>query len=491
MGLNAEIPSEIRNDLYYKLVTAGFGVTIFFSLVGNLLLFIVFYRNKRLRDLSTVLIVQMSVSNVLYTLIELVYVVIKSLRLTISMVGCKVFVYINGVSRASSSLFLLAVSIERSTAISSPALCYSVRKVPSIKTKLFVAVWIIALVIRLGVLFLACDPDNVSPGYRIAIVLVTYILPFFVEFSVYIAAYRKIRQGLRSPERSKHLLIFMQKSMNVFALIVVIFTICVMPTSIITIVEGFGYKDPISPLTRYLMDMIEAVPCATNIICYLAYSPKFRQEIKGLFLPLEQDQDDNCNRRSRPKSQGANSRQEDEEGRALRVATRRLDWMFGDDPSEIIVGVTSPDTPLGHLKDLSLAITLKMEGEIHTIPEVSDVDEVFGDPKCRPEPERERKVRSHAATWPRRGKLNFEMSKDEVPSATKDSTVDIRCDRSSILGDSTDTVTLGSERTFPEDDPGSSDRGLANQSEGKHVEAISSFFLFFKEVGTPCSYKYR
>ena len=162
MGLNAEIPTEIENDTAYQLVTSCYALTIFLSLLGNTLLFVVFHGNKSFRDLSTILIVQMSTSNMLYTVMELIFVIIKGIRLHMTIWGCKIFVYIHGASRASSSLFLLVVCFERCTAICSPTLCYSLRKIPAIKTWIFAAVWLMALILRVGVLFLACDPDKVS-----------------------------------------------------------------------------------------------------------------------------------------------------------------------------------------------------------------------------------------------------------------------------------------------------------------------------------------
>ena len=241
---------------------------------------------------------------------------------------------------------------------------------------------------------------KVSPGYRIAVVVTIYILPMSLELCTYIVASRKINQGLQSPQRSRHLLLFLKKSMNVFALIVITFNICGLPTSFVTIMEAFYYYDRVTPLMRYILDMIESIPCATTVICYSICSPKFRQEVVNLFVRQGPQDPEGPVEPPRWFAPGPESELRGQpQDKALLNATRRLDWIFGDDPSEIIVAATCPDTPLAELKDLPLAMTLGMKDRFQPIredsAENSQINNIEQGEDTRPE--------HVSSTWPRRG----------------------------------------------------------------------------------------
>ena len=117
-------------------VVTGFYACIFVtSLITNAFLFTVFLRNKHFRDLSTYLIVQMAAADVLYLCVTCSIVAIKNLDIELNHITCKVLLYVEGAARFASSLSLMLISLERSTAVCSPSLCYTIRKVARVKEK--------------------------------------------------------------------------------------------------------------------------------------------------------------------------------------------------------------------------------------------------------------------------------------------------------------------------------------------------------------------
>lgn len=140
----------------------------------------------------------------------------------------------------------------------------------------------------MGVLFVACDPDKWAPGYRLAVTAATYTLPLVVEMIAYFIAYININRRIRTEASSKHVLMFIKKSLKVFVLIAVVFAVCTLPASILVILQSLQVYTP-SYFLGYVGDMIECIPCVVNVICYLLCSPKFRMEIKKLLSRMFQN----------------------------------------------------------------------------------------------------------------------------------------------------------------------------------------------------------
>ena len=145
----------------------------------------------------------------------------------------------------------------------------------------FLSVFITSLILRVGVLFVACDSEKWSPGYRVAVTVATYTFPLVVELTAYAFSYHNINRRLKASEGSRQVLLFIKRSLKVFVLIAVVFAVCTLPASILVIIQSLRVYTP-SYFVGYIGDMIECIPCVTNVICYLFCSPKFRMEIKKL-----------------------------------------------------------------------------------------------------------------------------------------------------------------------------------------------------------------
>lgn len=123
-------------ERWFEHIVTGFYIFIFVvTIVTNMFLFTVFLRNKNFRDLSTYLIVQMSGADVLYLCTSCSIITVKNLDLQLRRATCKTLLYIEGSARFASSLSLMLISLERSAAVCSPTLCYSIRKIPGVKIK--------------------------------------------------------------------------------------------------------------------------------------------------------------------------------------------------------------------------------------------------------------------------------------------------------------------------------------------------------------------
>ena len=128
-----------REEKLLEHIVTGFYIFIFVvSIVTNSFLFTVFLKNKNFRDLSTYLIVQMATADVLYLCVTCCIVAIKNLDIELSRITCKGLLYVEGSARFASSLSLMLISLERSTAVCSPSLCYTIRKVARVKEKVSV-----------------------------------------------------------------------------------------------------------------------------------------------------------------------------------------------------------------------------------------------------------------------------------------------------------------------------------------------------------------
>lgn len=142
---------------------------------------------------------------------------------------------------------------------------------------------ITSLILRVGVLFVACDSEKWAPGYRLAVTAATYTFPLVVELIAYFIAYHNINRRIKTSTgaASMKVLLFIRKSLRVFVLIAVVFAVCTLPSSILVILQSLHLYTP-PYFVGYMGDMIECIPCVTNVICYVACSPKFRMEIKKL-----------------------------------------------------------------------------------------------------------------------------------------------------------------------------------------------------------------
>ena len=156
-----------------------------------------------------------------------------------------------------------------------------------ISPQAFLSVLVTSIILRVGVLVVACDPEKWAPGYRLAVTVATYTLPLVVELIAYFIAYHNINRRIKTEASSKHVLMFIKNSLKVFVLIAVVFAVCTLPASILVILQSLQVYTP-SYFVGYVGDMIECIPCVINVICYLICSPKFRMEIKKLLSRMFQ-----------------------------------------------------------------------------------------------------------------------------------------------------------------------------------------------------------
>ena len=128
-----------HEEQWFKHIVTGFYIVIFtVTILTNTFLFTVFLKNKNFRDLSTYLIVQMAAADVLYLCATCTIIVTEHVEYQLSRTACKALLYVEGAARFASSLSLMLISLERSAAVCSPSLCYSIRKIPGVKAKVTV-----------------------------------------------------------------------------------------------------------------------------------------------------------------------------------------------------------------------------------------------------------------------------------------------------------------------------------------------------------------
>ncbi|XP_027040880.1 nociceptin receptor-like [Pocillopora damicornis] len=435
------ITNASKDERWFEHIVTGFYIAIFvITFMTNTFLFIVFLKNKSFRDLSTYLIVQMAVADVLYLCVTCAIIVIKNLDVQLSRPMCKALLYVEGVARFASSLSLMLISLERSMSVCSPSMCYTIRKISGVKKKAFLSVFISAVILRLGVLFVACDSEKWAPGYRVAVTVATYTLPLVVELTAYTISYHNINRRLRASAGSKQVLLFIKRSLKVFVLIAVVFAVCTLPASIMVILQSLRVYTP-SYFVGYVGDIIECIPCVTNVICYLVCSPKFRMEIRKLLSVLRY-----CNTGEYISKSASAEGAENVDGlddekknkRAIDKTTLKLDWILGDDPSQVVIPGSPTlrvDTPASAVPPDSIEVPLM------ALETIAEQDETI--------PRRAARKGTSVNTWPRmrqtpndrRVPENLAASKDSVFSGSSLNGVDIGVHQSGFeTGLSTETV---------------------------------------------------
>lgn len=274
------------------------------SLVGNSIVIFVVFTTKKMQTNIYLLIVNMSVSDLLYTVIAIPPLVTGTLAHPFSIRGglgtfiCK---FMNGMAFgliASSVLTLAAISCDRFFAIVFPL---RKLKVQAYLKWSITSIWICSALVMSPMLYAMrlheddnssyCyedwspyfDTDKASQTYSVVLFIVIYLIPFITMLILYSLIshflwFRKI-PGSGNEATRRHVMTSRRKVIRMLITIVVCFIFCWLPLQIVTFSVYFGNVE--LPLEFFFVsEFLIRANGAVNPMIYAVFNENFRSGFK-------------------------------------------------------------------------------------------------------------------------------------------------------------------------------------------------------------------
>ncbi len=314
--INGTQPSSCSSDPTAEKVAKTFAYCLLFvfSLVGNTLIGIIVYKTKSMRKTTNFLIVNMAMSDLLFT-IFLFPRILTELHYNSWLIGgslgqalCKMYVFFADVSTTVSVQSLVLIAVDRFGAVVFPL------RPPLISSKLCLflisATWIVAMAVQSPYLF-AFRLFEYSPGklmcvrnwnlafgesssYR-SFILAIFLIFLYTPLAVVSVLYCKIILKLKSQtipgeqsvnagqQRAK-------RERNVLKMVIAIvvgFAVCWLPFTVLILLSLFAWTNNTRlscGIIRYYLvaQLMARANCAINpCVCFI-FSGNYRQRLKNL-----------------------------------------------------------------------------------------------------------------------------------------------------------------------------------------------------------------
>lgn len=279
-------------------------ITFLISLIGNTMVCFVVCRRMKLKTVTNYLIMNLAVSDLLYTLCVPfdVFATMKK-AWPYGSVMCRILYPLQTMTITVSGFTLTALSVTRFWAVVKPLR----RQISVTQTVLVIAIlWVLATsTVVPYVNFLRytssdkiCDEDwpehKQSQIYTAALLVIQYALPLFIISTCYISIGFELTKGQTKTSnrtlakaRGKE----SKKVIKMLVIVTLVFAILTLPSSIMWMVSEFGEADKKFP---YFWDVVEVLyvldflNCASNPIIYSfcneSFSREFRRQL-GCILP--------------------------------------------------------------------------------------------------------------------------------------------------------------------------------------------------------------
>ena len=301
---------EDRGDITVETVIKLFmcAMVALVSFIGNIIVIFVVFKTKTMHTNTYFLIVNMSISDLLYTVIAMPSFIAGILGHALpigSHWGTFICKFINAAAFgliASSVLTLAAISCDRFFAI-----VYSLKK---LNTKrylkyIIISIWVCSILVMSPMLyamrlveeggFVYCtedwspffDTDTASRAYTIALFIVIYMVPFtsmliFYSLISHFLWFRKVPgNGTKSSKRRA--MTSRRKVIRMLLTLVLCFIICWLPLQIVTFF--FYFDDTELPMGFYFSsEFLIRANGAVNPIIYAVFNEKFRRGFKSFLF---------------------------------------------------------------------------------------------------------------------------------------------------------------------------------------------------------------
>ncbi|XP_072233090.1 cholecystokinin receptor type A [Leuresthes tenuis] len=215
------LPPEPQ-DINQTVRIALYSLIFLLSVLGNSLIIVVLVRNRRMRTVTNLFLLSLAVSDLMVSLVCIPFTLIPNLmRDFIFGIGiCKLVMYFMGVSVSVSTFNLVAISLERYSAICNP-LTSRTWQTKSHAAKVITATWVVSFVLMLPypisstlkpftrldnstghMCRLVWPNDIIQQSWYVSLLLLLFLIPGIVMMTAYglisLELYRGIRFELSS-----------------------------------------------------------------------------------------------------------------------------------------------------------------------------------------------------------------------------------------------------------------------------------------------------
>ncbi|TKS92910.1 Cholecystokinin receptor type A [Collichthys lucidus] len=220
-------PSPEPKDINETVRIVLYSLIFLLSVLGNSLIFAVLVRNKRMRTVTNLFLLSLSISDLMVSLVCIPFTLIPNLmRDFIFGTGmCKLVMYFMGVSVSVSTFNLVAISLERYSAICNP-LTSRTWQTKRHAAKVITATWVVSFILMLPypisstlkpftrrnnstghMCRLVWPNDVIQQSWYVSLLLLLFLIPGIVMMTAYglisLELYRGIKFELSSRKSSK------------------------------------------------------------------------------------------------------------------------------------------------------------------------------------------------------------------------------------------------------------------------------------------------
>ncbi|XP_001638985.2 QRFP-like peptide receptor [Nematostella vectensis] len=291
-------------DVFKLVACALVGVL---SLVGNILVVVVVFKAPRLKTATFYLLVNMSVSDLLFTCISMppfmVNITGRGLLVggSAGLAACKIVNSSAFGLMASSVLTMTAIAFDRYIAIIKPMNHIMTGK---LLKAIVLGIWIVSIAIMIPLIIVLtvdnykddfyCDENwkeiasnsvFASKVYTVMLFIIIYIIPFTTMTVLYSIIGQKLwfKKAVRNVNREQQRLVVCQRRRIVCMLVVVLvaFVCCWLPLQIVTFMAYFSDTHIPRPL-YFTGEFLVRANGALNPLVYFTFSKTFKREVLSL-----------------------------------------------------------------------------------------------------------------------------------------------------------------------------------------------------------------
>ncbi len=288
----ASEPTSIGDETWFRVLKYTFyGLIFLISVPGNFMVCVIITRRRKMKTITNFLILNLAISDVLYTLyVPLDIVITETTTWPFAHFFCNLFYPLMTLSICVSALTLMALAVSRFWAVVFPLR----RQISMVQVKTsLVVIWLIGIIEVLPyAIYLRvmddhiCDENWPSEGSRKAYTVFLFLLQFVIPLTAITVAYTmvgiELKKGNRRSENRTLEQTRNKESKKVIRMLVVItaaFAFCNLPTSILWLINDFS-STKIPQFTNIIvfLNILDFGNAAVNPCIYLACNEDFRRE---------------------------------------------------------------------------------------------------------------------------------------------------------------------------------------------------------------------
>ena len=292
---------SIVDDMWFRVLKYTlYAIMFLISLPGNLMVCLVITRRQKMKTITNFLILNIAVSDVLYTIyVPVDIVIIESESWPYADFFCNIFYPLMTLSICVSALTLMALALSRFWAVVFPLR----RQVSVLQVKiLLVVIWLLsiiqvlpyAIVLHVSSESTQCTELWPSEENKKIYTVILFLLQFVIPLTAITFAYTMVGLELKKSSRKTNNQVLEQtrneeskKIIRMLVIVTLTFAFCNLPTSTMWMIKDFGSIniagfDDIIPF----FNILDFANAAANPCIYLACNEDFRREFRRYLTKL-------------------------------------------------------------------------------------------------------------------------------------------------------------------------------------------------------------